>query len=181
MQTLENRELLGQWMEEKGLRTAAEIGVQQGVYSRTLLSKWSGHLTMVDAWCHFDSGYIDVANVSDEEHNKFKLSAEDAVREFKHRYSIIQGISPSIAFSFQDQSFDLIYLDANHSKAGCLADIQAWVPKVKKNGGVICGHDYIDETNCFGEFGVKSAVFEYFNREPDMITLEGFPSWFMFL
>lgn len=180
MYIMKIRTELGAWLEEKGLKTAAEIGVQYGHFAKCILSHWSGHLTMVDAWCHFDSEYTDIANVKNEEHFKIKQQAIESVKEFEGRYSIVQGISPFIASTFKDQSFDLIYIDANHSRNSCLEDIKAWTPKVKK-GGIIGGHDYIDEINCFGEFGVKSAVKDFFNKEPDIITQECFPSWFMFI
>lgn len=50
-----------------------------------------------------------------------------------------------------------VWIDAEHDYANCLADIRAWLPKVRP-GGVIAGHDY-DE----GTFpGVGKAVREVF-------------------
>ena len=36
---------------------------------------------------------------------------------------------------------DRVFIDADHSKRGCEADIRAWAPKVKPSGWV-CGHDW---------------------------------------
>ncbi|PYP86976.1 MAG: class I SAM-dependent methyltransferase [Blastocatellia bacterium AA13] len=52
-------------------------------------------------------------------------------------------ISDSVTASrlFRDKSVDWVHLDARHDYAGLTADIQAWLPKVKK-GGWISGDDY---------------------------------------
>ena len=50
---------------------------------------------------------------------------------------------------------DLVFIDADHRYEAVKADIEYWLPKVRK-GGVICGHDY-------GTFdGVKRATNEIF-------------------
>lgn len=40
---------------------------------------------------------------------------------------------------YPDKSFDLVFIDAEHTYEGCAADIKAWGPKAKK---ILCGHDY---------------------------------------
>jgi predicted O-methyltransferase YrrM len=45
------------------------------------------------------------------------------------------------AASFADASVDLVFIDARHEYEPCLADIRAWLPKVRP-GGIIAGHDY---------------------------------------
>lgn len=39
-----------------------------------------------------------------------------------------------------DASFDLIFIDAEHSYGETGKDIDAWLPKVRQ-GGILCGHD----------------------------------------
>jgi len=53
-----------------------------------------------------------------------------------------------------DESFDLVFIDADHSYEAVKADIQAWTPKVK-HGGILCGHDYSASHE-----GLKQAVDE---------------------
>lgn len=48
--------------------------------------------------------------------------------------------STDAARVMQDASFDLVFIDADHSYATTLEDIRNWLPKVK-SGGVLCGHD----------------------------------------
>lgn len=45
---------------------------------------------------------------------------------------------------FEDASIDFVYIDARHDRKGVLEDLQAYWPKVKM-GGVIAGHDYIEQ------------------------------------
>lgn len=42
---------------------------------------------------------------------------------------------------------DLVFLDAAHDYASVAADIEAWLPKVRK-GGILCGHDYWPPGSC---------------------------------
>ncbi len=48
---------------------------------------------------------------------------------------------------------DLVYIDGDHSYAGCKRDIELYLPKARK---VICGDDYVKRP----EFGVIEAVKE---------------------
>jgi len=41
---------------------------------------------------------------------------------------------------FLDETFDLIFIDANHRYKDTKEDINLWYPKVKKDG-ILCGHD----------------------------------------
>lgn len=69
---------------------------------------------------------------------------------------------PSVeaASLFPDHSLDLLFVDGDHSLAGCYADLLAWSPKLRP-GGVFFGHDYVP-----GE-GVHQAV-ERFTQENDL-------------
>lgn len=47
--------------------------------------------------------------------------------------------SPSAAEMFEDQEFDIVYIDAEHDYDSVRADIEAWKPKARY---VLAGHDY---------------------------------------
>lgn len=55
--------------------------------------------------------------------------------------SFLQQASPDAASEFDDLSLDFVWIDADHSEEAFLADVQAWLPKVK-HGGYLGGHDY---------------------------------------
>jgi len=51
-----------------------------------------------------------------------------------------RGPSPVVAADWAGPALDLIFVDGDHSFAGCLADIRAWWPH-RKPGGRMLGHD----------------------------------------
>jgi|TARA_R110000824_G_scaffold2570_4_gene11849 predicted O-methyltransferase YrrM len=67
---------------------------------------------------------------------------------------------------FDDESIDFVYVDADHSYKGCMADLEAWYPKLKK-GGILSGHDYGEHPDKpEPDFpGVTRAVDEFFDAQ----------------
>lgn len=61
---------------------------------------------------------------------------------------------------FQNDSLDVVFIDASHTHKDVLDDICHWYPKVKK-GGVISGHDFVPG-HIVSEAGVVRAVNEFF-------------------
>ena len=53
----------------------------------------------------------------------------------------VQGDSVSVSKRYADKSLDFVWIDADHSVDGVLADLRAWHPKVKDDG-CFAGHDY---------------------------------------
>lgn len=76
---------------------------------------------------------------------------------------------------FADKSLDAVYIDENHIYERVKIDIEHWLPKIK-DGGIICGHDYIDRPE--HNFGVIRAVNEAFGA-PDRIYKD--TSWAVIL
>lgn len=155
-----------------------EVGVQAGDFSDVILKKWKGcsKLYLMDAWAHQDEKvYVDKANVSDIQQihlmNTVKIRFAKEIKLGK--VEVIQAFSPAGADEFEDNSFDFIYLDADHSYEAVKRDLQAWYPKLI-SGGVIAGHDYLMDGNwtgdygIFGDFGVTKAVKE-FAKEKNLI------------
>ena len=60
---------------------------------------------------------------------------------FPTRVAIVRMDTVEAAQHVPDGNLDFVFIDANHSYEGALADINAWTPKVRK-GGLISGHDY---------------------------------------
>jgi hypothetical protein len=80
---------------------------------------------------------------------------------------------------YADETFDCVFVDANHSKRCVLDDIAAWRRKVKR-GGWLAGHDHAPYDNLGG---VIEAVAESFHRYHIMRCepfSDGklFPTWF---
>jgi cephalosporin hydroxylase len=50
-------------------------------------------------------------------------------------------LSHEAAALVPDGSLDFVYIDAEHTYEGCLADLRLWSPKVRR-GGIVSGDDY---------------------------------------
>jgi hypothetical protein len=55
---------------------------------------------------------------------------------------IVRDLSVQAAMRFMPGELDWIYIDSNHDLPHVIADLNAWVPKVRP-GGIIAGHDYV--------------------------------------
>lgn len=84
---------------------------------------------------------------------------------------ILQKDSVNAAAEFQDKSVDFAFIDANHSYEHVVADINAWLPKIRTPGGILAGHDYGEPC------GVKQAVDELLG---DRCSLMG-TCWYSFI
>lgn len=140
-----------------------EIGVQQGEYSETLLRYWRGmHLISVDPWREdAPENYIDIANVLQPTHEQFFQTTTKRLARYGARSTIWRLTSLEAAPRIPRHSLDFVYIDARHDYAAVMEDLNVWFDKVRP-GGIVAGHDYIDGTFPAGEFGVKSAVDEFF-------------------
>lgn len=176
---ISKRKHIGKILNHFNYSRGVEVGVRRGSFSKIILSTWSGHLVLVDSWKHLDN-YIDRSNVSDESHEDNYNQTIKNLENFNERYTIVRDLSSNAASKFEDQCFDFVYIDANHCYESCLEDISVWIKKIK-SGGFIGGHDYLNMVKRHGVFGVEKAVKDFFNKEPDIITKEKWPSWFMFV
>lgn len=130
----------------------AEIGVFRCENALRIIEETSPtELHLVDMWKNITSkGNYKVNNEWEKFYERAKTLG------IVHRMNSVDA-----AKEFNDGYFDWIYVDAGHSYESCLADLEAWFPKVK-DGGIIAGHDYSDteETRKKG-FGVKQAVDDF--------------------
>jgi hypothetical protein len=76
--------------------------------------------------------------------------------QYPDRAQIIKGYTTEVAETLEDGSLDFVFIDADHGYEGCLRDIKAWAPKVRK-GGYVMGHDIHFPT-------VQQAVTEYYGE-----------------
>jgi len=138
----------------------AEIGVARGFFSYEILENTKPReLYLIDAWENFDIGYPDKNMVSSKRQQKRYKSVVNQFNNY-NEVTIIRKRSVDSAQVFDDCYLDWVYIDADHSYAGCLNDLNAFSNKVKENG-FICGHDWL--ANGFNRegFGVNSAVLDF--------------------
>ena len=139
---LPTRDAVLQKMKTGGV--VAEVGVQTGEFSRTILDLCSpSKLHLID---------IDLNRFSVGERFKNEV-ASGAVQ-------LHQGDSSSILRQFEDDYFDFIYIDADHSYHGVKRDIQAGKSKVKDDGFLLFNdYTYWSPAECT-PYGVIQAVNE---------------------
>ena len=103
--------------------------------------------------------------------------------QFGARSEIWRLRSAEAAARVPDGSMDFVYIDARHDYESVLEDLDAWYSKLKP-GAIFAGHDYVDGMFPQGDFGVKSAVDEFFGKRGIPVhgtqgpsPVELFPSW----
>jgi predicted O-methyltransferase YrrM len=126
------------------LRKVVEVGCFAGV-STECFAILCGHVACVDGW--------------DGRESKPMFASFDRRMAPYKNISVIQERSPHAARHIANASVDLVYIDADHSYEAVLADIAAWLPKIR-SGGWIAGHDF----GWKGTPGVTQAVMERFGE-----------------
>lgn len=161
----------------------AEIGVFQGAMSRRLLAYRNDlRLIMVDSWAvHFpENTYAETgdfhAHLDAFQQEISYRNAVDSIGFARDRAMILRQNSTDAAKTVLDRSLDFVFIDADHSEAGCWADIHAWLPKLKP-GALLCGHDYANSN--FPQFGVTQAVNRFATENDYRIELGPNFTWFI--
>lgn len=116
----------------------AEIGSFHGV-STMLFAMFAKTVYSIDCY-----DYVVPPTGRIPSHDQLFVEAEKIFLERTSNISNIVKIKEtSVAASkkFEDQSLDLVYIDAEHDYNSVSQDVSVWKHKVK-NGGVLCGHDW---------------------------------------
>jgi len=121
-----------------------EIGTYKGYYARKIL----------------DIIKPEKLYVADISYDLFEKSLFDAELQ-TDKLIIKKGLSWDISNSFDDNFFDIAYIDADHSYESVVKDINAIYPKVKK-GGYIIFNDFTSWSHYESiPYGVYRAVCEF--------------------
>jgi cephalosporin hydroxylase len=147
-----------------------EVGSWMGRSSTCMAEAIRNSGKQIDFWC------VDTWRGS-EEHQQFGVVREDAlfqnfltnIAPFRDFIQPLRMSSLEAATTFDSESLDFVFLDAAHDFANVVADIEAWLPKVRPTG-VIAGHDYL---SCWP--GVVQAVEAKFGARPRVFG----PCWYV--
>ena len=163
-----SRDDLPAFFRERGFKVGAEIGVYKGEVSEKLV-KEGMTLYAIDPWRVYKDFYYPK--------NQARL---DFVYEHTKRLLapwpnafIIRKTSMEAVESFNDESLDFVYIDANHQFRYIAEDLYEWTKKVRK-GGVVSGHDYFfikpnTKAQCWHVGYVLKAYIQSF----------GIPNWYV--
>lgn len=129
----------------------AEVGVAEGGFSQRILQFANPKkLYLIDAWD--EARYTGL-------HTTVNAKLKSEISE--GRVEIRRGLSTSVLPTFDDHTFDWVFLDTDHTYETTRDELEICQTKVKP-GGLICGHDYITgDWKMRNRYGVVEAVNEF--------------------
>mmetsp|Transcript_37651 Transcript_37651/g.118659 ORF Transcript_37651/g.118659 Transcript_37651/m.118659 type:complete len:268 (-) Transcript_37651:4015-4818(-) len=129
-------------LQKEGKEVGAELGVQLGLYSRTLLEGWPSckKYVLVDVWAN-QSNYLDGANVDQKSQDSRYHRTLRHLAPWSAKLEVCRNFTHICADNYPNSYFDFVYIDARHDYKGALEDMEKWWPKLK-SGGIFAGHDY---------------------------------------
>lgn len=126
-------------IKSSNAKNCLELGTFLGTGTTPLFYGAGVNLICVDHWKgnEFDPFMQSVSPKYD-----LLTICSDNVKQYdlENRITLLQSESLQASQQFPDHTFDLIFIDADHTYDGVLSDLKAWYSKVK-HGGIICGHD----------------------------------------
>ena len=160
------RELQFLYNNAKKFNTIIEVGSWKGRSTHALLSGCKGKVVAVDHW--LGSKDEPDAHAQAKDGSVFKEFKEN-IKQFTN-LKICECDSLNAAPQFQDNSADMVFIDAGHTYEEVKADIKAWRGKARF---LLCGHDYDEKIWP----GVKRAVDE------EVGTIDGVEGtiWYKFM
>jgi hypothetical protein len=204
MPIIDHRHELADILEAENKTTGLEVGVKQGAFANTMLSRWKQcqKYILLDPWEHQEH-YKDLANVDQETQNQFMQQTMEKMKPFKEKgveIKLIRDYSSNGHKEIPDDSLDFIYIDARHDYKAMAEDLEWMWPKLKK-GGIFAGHDFVnadeepkgsgqdwctfdDGTKCKNGEAVKAAVEHFAKKHGDKQIVvprreAGWPSWYL--
>ena len=148
-----------------------EVGVWKGDFSRQIWNISSPNLlVLVDSWTFDEKVRGCAPQVSGKEplnQDFFDQAKKDTYDKFENikNVHILDFNSLEASSKYEDNFFDYIYIDAEHTYQAVTKDLEVWYPKLKKNG-TLFGDDYYwreeDETlslhRAYQEFIQKNHI-----------------------
>ena len=159
-----NRAYMGRFIQTLDHPVICEVGVRDAGNFKNMLTSNVAMAIGVDIWADTDK-----AGQNDNLYDQKLLTSQyrDVFSKYLNdpRVKLLREFSKEACSFFKDETFDFIYIDADHTYEAVSEDLNAWFPKVKK-GGVISGHDHIsgERTLQLGhsvKFGVVEAVADF--------------------
>jgi len=149
--------------------TYLEIGVREGNTFSKRVPKVK-HAVGIDCWDLFEKS-------SQNDMDRTKLQALTQYEKLAEKYTNNNRVTIHKAFSsnkeiinlYEDDYFDIIFIDGDHSYEGVKADLNNWWSKCNT---LFCGHDYMLSKTVWNGVvcGVKQAVDEFVEQKSGNIN-----------
>ena len=121
---------VGSWKGRSSAYMAVEIHNSGKKIKFDCVDTWMGSVTEDG---HQNDTYVKNGNL----YEKFLSN----IKPVSHVITPVREDSVKAANLYEDGSLDFVFIDADHRYDSVVADIKAWLPKLK-NLGVLAGHDY---------------------------------------
>lgn len=145
------------FMQKYNCERICEIGVRTGDNFLKMIKHNPKVAVAIDIWKN--DGVVARNDIGwsnerlEEQYQRFMDKVKD-----KPFVKVYRDYSFNVVKECEDNFFDLVYIDADHTYNGCYKDIIDWYPKVKQ-GGILLGDDYVKHKTRTGvEYGVIEAV-----------------------
>jgi predicted O-methyltransferase YrrM len=155
----------------KGLKIA-ELGVFKGYFAEKILEHCDPiELYLVDIFSG-ECGSGDKDGINHEHANMHEEMLKLTEKyESNDKVKIVKSTISQYLEKLEENSLDMVYIDADHSFDAVYSDLINSFRAVKP-GGLICGHDYIYEAK-----SAIDAFCENYNQTIDVLTEDGCPSF----
>jgi hypothetical protein len=160
VQSVRDRRDVPNLLRKMNAEKICEVGVKEGANFNTLLVSCVKHAVAIDIWSETgvrsqNDDWCSVNALDKQYKNMLSLANRD------NRVEVIKDFSLNAISKFDDEYFDFVYIDADHTESAVYADLCAWWSKVR-SGGILAGHDYckttLNRNDEFVQFGVIPAV-----------------------
>lgn len=179
LKAINDRRDIPSFLKKMNAEKICEIGVKEGANFNTLLVPCVKKAVAIDIWA--ETGVLsqndDVLPINILNHhyqNMLNLAKRDP------RVEVIKDFSPEVASKFEDNFFDFVYIDADHTEDAVYKDLQAWWSKVRP-GGVLAGHDYVEMILKYPSgdvvFGVIPAVDKFIKENNLQLHVDNEHPW----
>ena len=183
---VKKRRNIHRFLNKFNFKRVCEVGVREGHNLKRLARATPEVLVGIDIW-DLDKnrkGYFKKSSYWEKNLRKWASKQKFTVK-------LIKDYSLNAVHLFEDDYFDFVYIDGDHTYKSASQDIKEWWQKVRK-GGILAGHDYSylkkkkDLKAKKNKLEVKRAVQEFIsknnlNRGNLYVTKEDLTTTFLIL